>query len=652
MKIAITKPLLLTSIMMAISSVCYAEKVDFRILQTTDLHANMLSYDYYNDKPTEKFGYVRTIGLIQEKRAEAKNSVLLDSGDLIQGSPLGNYIVQTGLKEGEIHPIYAAMNSMGYDVAGFGDHEFNFGLEFLQQAIKGANFPYINSNVFDAKTNKPYFTQYLIKDTPVTDRDGKVHTIKIGYMAFVPPQIMMWDGNKLAGRVTAKDIKQTAEQLVPEMKKAGAELIIAISHSGIVTTDYQPMAEESAYYLSQIKGIDAIIAGHQHKVFPSDDFVASETVDLQKGRLNGVPTVMAGAWGSHVGMIDLVLDNSQGQWTVEDSQSSTPEIFDSKANKALYPEDPALSAMLQPYHQHTNDMVSKTFGKISEPLNSYLSLIQNQPFLQIINDAQHQYVDGLIKDNVIKEKLPVLSVAAPFKSGGSKRKPDPNNYLMIAQGDISLRDAFNIYPHTNTLTVVKVNGKQVKEWLECSAAMFNQIDKNTTAPQDLINWGFHTFNFDTIDDVNYQIDVTQPARYDANCDLINNDAHRVVNLAYQSKAVDDADEFLLATNNFRANRDKFVRDFDSVVHTGTAENREIIINYLSDLSTQNKLEIKATNNWQFLPIETNKQLDIRFETNPNDIATRYIKQAINYEVEYLNNNEAGFAVYRINLNKK
>ncbi len=100
---------------------------------------------------------------------------------------------------------------------------------------------------------------------------------------------------------------------------------------------------------------------------------------------------------------------------------------------------------------------------------------------------------------------------------------------------------------------MKVKGKEVHEWLECSAGQFNQIDVNSTKPQSLLNWdNFRTYNFDVIDGVNYQIDVTQPPKYDASCNVINPDSQRIVNLTYNGKPVDPKQDFIIATNNYRA----------------------------------------------------------------------------------------------------
>lgn len=145
------------------------------------------------------------------------------------------------------------MNLLKYDVGNIGNHEFNYGLDFLKKALSGAKYPYVNANVFDAKTGKPYFKQYVIKDYQFTDSDGKQQKIKIGYIGFVPPQIMTWDKKNLDGKVIVKDITETAKVLVPEMKEKGADVIVAVAHSGVSSEPYQALAENSVYYLSQVK---------------------------------------------------------------------------------------------------------------------------------------------------------------------------------------------------------------------------------------------------------------------------------------------------------------------------------------------------------------------------------------------------------------
>ncbi|MBK0098082.1 bifunctional 2',3'-cyclic-nucleotide 2'-phosphodiesterase/3'-nucleotidase [Erwinia sp. S63] len=629
-----------------------AATVDLRILETTDLHSNMMDFDYYKDTPTEKFGLVRTATLIQQARAEAKNSVLVDNGDIIQGSPLGDYMAAKGLKKGDVHPVYKAMNTLDYAVGNLGNHEFNYGLPYLQKAIAGARFPYVNANIIDEKSGKPLFNPYLIKETTVTDRSGNPHRLKIGYIGFVPPQIMVWDRNNLQGKVRVDDITETAKRYVPEMRAKGAEIIIAIPHSGLNSEPYHAMAENSVYYLSQVPGIDAIMFGHAHAVFPSKEFAAIKGADIAQGTLNGVPAVMPGMWGDHLGVVDLVLNNEGGKWQVTQGKAEARPIYDPVAKKSLAAEDSGLVKVLEQDHRATREFVAKPIGKSADVMYSYLSLVQDDPTVQIVNNAQRAYVEHFIQGDPDLGRLPVLSAAAPFKAGG--RKNDPASYTEVEKGELTFRNAADLYLYPNTLVVMKVTGAQVREWLECSAAQFNQIDPHSSKPQALINWDFRTYNFDVIDGVDYQIDVTQPARYDGECTLINKDASRIKDLTWQGKPIDPNAVFLVATNNYRAYGGKFAGTGDKyVAFASPDENRSVVAAYISSETKVNgEVKPQADHNWRLAPIHSDTPLDIRFETAPGEKATQFIEKYADYPMKAMGSDEIGFAIWRVDLQKQ
>lgn len=636
-----------------ISASVNAATVDLRVIETTDLHSNMMDFDYYRDQATDKYGLVRTATLIKAAKAEVVNSVLVDNGDLIQGSPMADYVVKSGLKDGEIHPVYKVMNTLGYVVGNIGNHEFNFGLDYLKTALSGAAFPYVNANVFDAETGKPYFQQYIIVDTKVKDRDGKEQTVRIGYIGFVPPQVMLWDKANLEGKVIAKDITETAKELVPQMRKEGADLVVAIPHSGVSSDPYKAMAENSVYYLSQVEGIDAIMFGHSHGVFPSKDFAALPGVNLENGTLNGVPAVMPGQWGDHLGIVDLVLDGEAGNWKVTNAKAEARPIFDKAASKSVAEADQNLRKILEDDHNHTREFVGQPIGKASDDMYSFLSLVQDDPTVQIVNAAQKAYVEYHIQGDPDLDGLPVLSAAAPFKAGG--RKNDPTAYVEVKGGELSFRNAADLYLYANTLVALKVTGDNVQEWLECSAGQFNQIDVNKTEPQELLNWTtFRTYNFDVIDGVNYQIDVTQPARYDGECQLINPDAHRITNLTYQGKPIDPKATFILASNNYRAFTGKFAGTGpQNVVINSPDEVRTVLAAYITDETKKHGQVVPtADNNWSFVPLKSDKTLDIRFETSPSELAAKFIKEKAQYPMSYLDKDSGGFAVYKIDLQQK
>jgi len=634
---------------LSVSVAAQAATVDLRILETTDLHSNMMDFDYYKDTPTEKFGLVRTATLIHAARQQVKNSVLVDNGDIIQGSPLGDYMAARGLKVGEIHPVYKALNTLDYSVGNLGNHEFNYGLPYLKKALAGARFPYVNANVIDVKTGKPLFTPYLIKSTRVVDRDGKAQTVKIGYIGFVPPQIMVWDKANLQGKVRVDDITETARRYVPEMRAQGADIIVAIPHSGLSSEPYHAMAENSVYYLSQVEGINAIMFGHAHAVFPGSDFASIKGADVAQGTLNGIPAVMPGMWGDHLGVVDLVLNNDSGHWQVSSGKAEARPIYDAAAKKSLAAEDPALVTLLADDHRATREFVGKPIGKSADVMYSYLSLVQDDPTVQIVNNAQRAYVEHFIQGDPDLGGLPVLSAAAPFKAGG--RKNDPASYVEVEKGPLTFRNAADLYLYPNTLVVMKISGAQVKEWLECSAGQFNQIDPHSSKTQSLINWDFRTYNFDVIDGVSYQIDITQPARYDAECQLIHPQASRIRQLSWQGKPIDPQTTFLVATNNYRAYGGKFAGTGDKyIAFASPDENRSVVAAYISaETKKQGEVRPQADNNWRLAPIASSTPLDIRFETAPGDKATRFIQQHAQYPLQPKGTDAIGFAIWQVNL---
>ncbi|GAL08414.1 2',3'-cyclic-nucleotide 2'-phosphodiesterase [Photobacterium aphoticum] len=630
-----------------------AETIKLRILETTDIHTNVMDYDYYKDKPTLKTGLVRTATLVKEAQAEVINSVLVDNGDLIQGSPMGDYMAAKGLKTGDVHPVYKAMNQLNYDVGNLGNHEFNYGLDFLNASLAGANFPYVNANVYDLKTGKNLFTPYIIKSHTFKDTDGAEHEVKIGYIGFVPPQIMVWDKKNLEGKVEAKDIKQTAEKFVPQMKAESADIIVAIPHSGVSSDPYQVMAENSVYYLTEVKGIDAIAFGHSHAVFPSKAFANLPNTDVEKGTINGVAAVMPGRWGDHLGVMDLVLDKDGDSWKVTAAQTEARPIFDKYKGKPLVEADAKMVAALQDDHKGTREFVNQPIGKASDVMYSFLALVQDDPTVQIVSLAQKDYVERFIQGDPDLDGIPVLSAAAPFKAGG--RGNDPTNYTEVESGQLTFRNAADLYLYPNTLVAMKVTGKDVKEWLECSAGQFNQIDLNSTAPQGLINWdGFRTYNFDVIDGVNYNIDISQPARYDGDCKLINNKASRIKDLTFNGKPVDPNQPFIIATNNYRAYSGKFAGTGEAfVAFASPDENRTVVADYISRISKEKGQVVpSADNNWHFTPLKSDKPLTITFETSPSEKAAQFIKEKGQYPMKQIGTDSVGFALYSIDLQQK
>ena len=634
-----------------LSSAAMAATVDFRIIETTDVHSNVLSYDFYKDRATTRFGLVRAATAVKNARAEVDNSVLVDNGDLLQGSPMGDWQASVGLKEGDVHPVYKVMNAMKYDVGNLGNHDFNYGLDYQRIALAGAKFPYINSNVYWADTGKHLLDPYIIKDMKVKTTDGKTENLKVGFIGFVPPQIMQWDRKNLEGKVTVADITATARKLVPEMKAKGADVVIAIPHSGLSGDPYKVMAQNSVYYLSQVPDIDAIMFGHSHAVFPGKEFAKIPNVDLEMGTVNGVASVMPGRWGDHVGVVDLTLDNSKGKWEVVKKHAEARPVAKVDGTP-LVEVDEKLAKLVEGDKKATRDYVNKPIGKADDSMYSYLAVVQDDPTIQIVNKAQIAYTKNFIQGEPDLADLPVLGAAAPFKAGG--RRNDPTNYTEVESGILSFKNASDLYLYPNVLVTMKVNGAEVREWLERSAGQFNQIDPNSTKRQELINYaGQPTFNFDVIDGVNYQIDVTQPARYNNKGKMIN-DSHRIKALTFNGKPVTKDQEFLVVTNNYRAfgGGDFPGLSSEKVAFTAPDETRSILAEYISKTTKEEgTVKPSADNNWRFAPIKTDKKLDVVFETSPSKKADDFIAKHAQYPVKKLGIDEVGFAIYSIDLTK-
>ncbi|WCN07849.1 bifunctional 2',3'-cyclic-nucleotide 2'-phosphodiesterase/3'-nucleotidase [Marinomonas mediterranea] len=625
-------------------SIANAATIDLRLMETTDIHMHLMDYDYYSDKQSDAVGLSRVATLIKQARSEAANSVLVDNGDLLQGTPLGDYVAKGRvLRFGEIHPAYKAMNLLNYEVGNVGNHEFNYGLDFLMKSLAGANFPYVSANVYaddgdnNPENDQPYFQPYLIKDKVVTDTQGKKHTLKIGYIGFVPPQIMTWDKDNLTGKVIAKDILETAHKYIPEMKSKGADIIVAIPHSGMYNNHYEKGEENATYHLAKVDGIDAIMFGHSHRVFPGDKALDSfEGVNSEKGTVFGVPATMPGFWGSHLGIIDLKVESTdEGGWQVVDGTGAVRAIArrEGRQTVALVQADKKINDAVQAEHQGTLSYMRRKVGESTADINSFFALVQDDPSIQIVNNAQIWYTQNIVRGTSY-ESLPILSAAAPFKAGG---RGGPEYFTDVPKGDIALKNVSDLYIYPNDLKVVKLSGAQVVEWLERAAGQFNQIDPSVNVTQALVNNAFPTYNFDVIDGIDYKIDVAQPARYDSEGVIVNPDAHRITDVRFDGYKLDPNQIFLVATNNYRASGGgKFpALDGSTTVIDAPDKNRDVIANYLL---TQKTINPAADQNWRFADFGNAK---VSFTTSPK------AKDLAADNIIYVGEDSNGFAVFEL-----
>ncbi|MFV0382602.1 bifunctional 2',3'-cyclic-nucleotide 2'-phosphodiesterase/3'-nucleotidase [Paracoccus sp. (in: a-proteobacteria)] len=513
--------------------------LSLRILATTDMHMNVLPYDYLADRPCDRHGLARTASLIARGRRQNPNTLLLDNGDFLQGNPLGDYVAERlPPRPDRPHPAIAAMNALGYDAAALGNHDFNFGLRFLRGAVAGARFPVLAANL--RLHRRPDFPGYTILRRQFHDQGGAPCLMKIGVIGLLPPQTGDWDLD-LSGQLVCGDIVETARRLVPVMKAEGADLIVALGHTGIGPLLHQPGMEHCATALAAVEGIDAVIAGHTHQVFPGPQIPAGPGIDPRRGTLAGKPAVMAGFGGSHLGVIDLELRPLRDHgWSVADFAVRAEPV-----DRAL-PACPDILTPIEDAHRATLRHYRRRVGQTQVPLNSFFSLLGQDHALRLVNTAQRDHVRDALR-GTRWESLPVLSAAAPFRAGG---RAGPGHYTDVPAGPLTLRNLADLYLFPNRICAIHVTGAGIAEWLERAAGQFRQIQPGATdAP--LISDDFPCYNFDVIDGLSWRIDLAAPRRFGPTGTLLNPDTARIQNLRGPTGPVRSGDEFILATSTYR-----------------------------------------------------------------------------------------------------
>ncbi|MFN4215732.1 bifunctional 2',3'-cyclic-nucleotide 2'-phosphodiesterase/3'-nucleotidase [Exiguobacterium sp.] len=584
--------------------------VKLRFLETTDLHTNITNYDYFQDKVDNTIGLTKVATLIKQHRAEAgaDNTFLFDNGDTIQGTPFGDYVreVHQGNPGTFEHPMYKAMAALDFDAVTLGNHEFNFGLEFLYDAMEGSKgkLRFVNSNVKDLEGN-PIVSKFNVDgqevqiiERTVTDTDGETHTIKVGVFGVVPPKIMSWDSGNLQGRVTAENIIPSAREAVSKLKAQGADVVVALAHSGIgesaALADEQRDDEENVgYALTKIDGLDMVMTGHQHGRFPdaSGMFASFPNVDMAKGTINGKPVVMANNQGKDLGVIDFELEQVDGEWRVLDVTAKLDTIT------ANTPVDAEIQAIIEDDHRATIEYINRPVGEIQDDIQSYFALVRDDSSVQFVTNAQTWFVEKELETNpdlAPYKGLPLLSAGAPFKAGG-RELTDAGYYTNIPKGQIALKNVADLYVYPNTLEVVKVTGQDVMDWLEMSAGAYKEVKADG---EPLLNLAFRSYNFDILDGLTYEIDVTGPAKFDVGGKLVNASANRVKNVEYNGEPISMDQEFLVATNNYRAGSSSFpgLNGGNSIVYRSAYETRNVISDYI--IASRGAVDYKADDNWK------------------------------------------------------
>ncbi|MFP4198831.1 MAG: bifunctional 2',3'-cyclic-nucleotide 2'-phosphodiesterase/3'-nucleotidase [Halanaerobium sp.] len=590
------------------------------ILATSDVHQYLMPYDYMEDSADETIGFSKIYTLIEEERSNNSNTLLVDNGDLIQGSLIGNYEYQIEpIEEGETQTIIKAYNHAGYEAAAIGNHELqDYSMDFLEKAMAGADFPFLSANIMLADDEDEYYTDpYTIITKNINGKD-----LRIGVVGFVPPQSMLWGKDHLEGNVVINDIVEQAEKVIPELADQ-TDLVVVLSHSGISDepVDSSEARENASYYIAQMDEVDALITGHQHGTFP-DDYEDLEGVDAEAGTIYGVPTVMPGSWGSALGVIDLEIEENKGSW----------EVVGHEVRHRAVDEDveshPEIEEIAQDIHDEVIEYVRTPIGDTERDITSYLSRVMDSSVTQIINDAQLWWAEEEFAEGEYSD-LPIISAAAPFRAG----REDADYFTEVTTGGVTIGDVTDIYIYDNQIRVMELNGEQIIEWLERSAENFNRIDPDSEESQELLNSDFSAYNFDVIDGIEYEIDVTKEV------------GERIVNATYEGEELTSEMEFLVVTNDYRAGGGG---DFppcveeDPVYSPSGEVNREIIMNYIEEKETINPA---PDYNWHISPFEPAGE--VTFRSHPE--AMDYIEKYEIPNISFIETDENEMGVYELDV---
>ncbi|GAA2738369.1 5'-nucleotidase C-terminal domain-containing protein [Pedococcus aerophilus] len=506
------------------------------VLGTTDTHGNVLNWDYfkdatYDDSTHNDIGLAKIATLVKLMREErgSRNTLVLDAGDTLQGTPLAYYYAKIDpITGGSVHPMAKAMNAIGYDAAALGNHEFNYGIDTLRTFESQCDFPLLSANTVDWVTGAPAFAPHVIKSYKVP---GVAKPLKVGVLGLVTPGVAIWDKANVEGVLRFPGIVEQAKVWVPKLKKAGCDLVIVSCHSGAKPGssygDALPYPENASRQLAeQVAGVDAVLVGHAH-VEIQEELVPSAVTAGKK-----VLITEPSKWGMRLSVMDLDVVHDGKGWALTSAHAHL-------LNANTVPEDPAVAELVRQDHAVVRTYVNSVIGTCTTAMSAATARFEDTSALDFINHVQADAVKAALAGTA-DETLPVLSIAAPF-----------NRDAAIPAGNVTVRDVAGLYIYDNTLLGIRFSGAQVKAYLEYSAAYFET--RTTTgpfAPDDVTNavnpaTGLETpdYNYDVMGGLDaslaYQIDIAKPV------------GQRITNLTYDGQPIDAAKQFVIAINNYR-----------------------------------------------------------------------------------------------------
>jgi 2',3'-cyclic-nucleotide 2'-phosphodiesterase (5'-nucleotidase family) len=414
--------------------------------------------------------------------------ILLDAGDLLQGNSL-TYVAARIAPAGAPHPVMAAMNAMKYDAATIGNHEFNYGVPFLDSTLRQATFPFLAANAVHPDGTHAYPSWTMVVRGPV----------HVGIVGATTPGSVVWDHDNLKDRLVITDIIPALRTAVADAHAAGADVIVVALHSGLdgaasydTVTTKMPSENVGARVAREVPGIDMILLGHSHQ----------EVADTL---INGVLLVQPRNWATSVGVAHLTLAQQNGHWTVAAKDARLIQA-------ARHSEDPLVLAATDSAHRATISWVTAPLGRTPVAWRADSSRVADTPLIDFILETERRAAGS------------DLASTAAFSLDAS-----------LDSGAITAARLQALYPYDNTLRSIRITGKQLRDYLEQSARYYRTSNDGSVHVDPTIPG----FNFDIVAGADYTLDVSRPI------------GQRVTRLEVKGRPVQPTDSFTMALNNYR-----------------------------------------------------------------------------------------------------
>lgn len=495
-----------------------------RILSTSDVHGYVYPTNYTTRDNHSSLGMLQAGSIIKNAKKDERDDeivIAVENGDWIQGSPFSTYLSeQAATKQGILSEITA---NVGYDAATLGNHEFNYGQDYIKNAESKRNYPIVNANIEGAVDNQIADRPYMI-----IEKKG----LKIAILGLTTAFIPNWERPDNIKGLAFQSALATAKKFVPELRKQ-ADVVIVAYHGGIETdpqtgkpTEKYTSENEGYRIATEVPGIDALITGHQHRQLAA--------------KINGVPFTQPGVHGSDVGEIDLDLNEQKQIINCSSHLISTKDTqpnFDLISSNQI--EDEVQDWLDQPMGQATG---------VSMIINDQMKVrTNNHPYIDFINKVE---MDAMGVD---------IAGTALF-----------NDDIKGFHHDISMREIINGYSYPNTIMAEAITGAELKRALEKCAAFFKLQDDKIVIDPKFVAPKMQLFNYDIYSGIDYEFDVSKPV------------GKRVVKLNYHGKPVTTDQKLRIALNNYRAigGGDYNMFSAKKVVNESPDSASDLIVKYL------------------------------------------------------------------------